>query len=264
LILFLLGGCSVNIPSPQERRTALEALASDHNLTIQPIPTPRFTLTSIVSNACADKVMRIYIEGDGFAWVTRSRISSDPTPINPLSAKLMMIDPSGCKAYIARPCQYANDATCTSEYWSNLRFSPEVIESYNNALDQLKQKYNIHSFTLIGYSGGGAVAALTAPRRNDVGKLISIAGNIDTDAWVNYHSISPLDGSLNPADEAKKLQEIPQIHLVGNEDTIVPKEILSSYKSHFLKTTNIKSIECNECTHNLGWEQKWGEYLKEN
>lgn len=201
--------------------------------------------------------MRVYFEGDGLSWVSRSRLSDNPTPINPLAAKLMMTDKNDCKVYLARPCQYTLDEKCSNVYWSSRRFSPEVIQSYQEALEQLKYTYNIRSFVLIGYSGGGAIAALSAARRDDVSRLITVAGNLDTNFWVKLQGLEPLHGSLNPADETLNLEKIPQTHFVGTNDTVMPKEIFSSYRSHFLKPEKIESIECDKCTHNIGWEKVW-------
>lgn len=262
-ILLLLGGCS-RIPTPIERQMTLETLAHEQNLTLKTIPTERFDLTSIVSAQCESKSMRVYIEGDGFTWATRSRLSSDPTPINPIASKLMMIDQSGCKAYLARPCQYQQSKACNERYWSSHRFSSEVIHSYGEALDQFKKEYNIESFTLIGYSGGGAVAALTASKRNDVRELITVAGNIDTDVWVKNHGISPLEGSLNPAKAGERLGTIPQTHLIGSKDTIIPLYVYESYKKYYPLNPNITSIICTECTHNEGWIQMWRSFLNED
>jgi Serine hydrolase (FSH1) len=261
-ILLLLGGCTA-VPTPIERQQTLKNLSAEHNLTIKPIWTTHFTLSSVVSGQCEDKVMRVYIEGDGFSWASRSRLSDNPTPINPLAAKLMMIDPSGCKAYLARPCQYTRDEKCSNEYWSSRRFSPEVIQSYQEALDQLKLAYGIHSFALIGYSGGGAVVALTAANRHDISRLITVAGNLDTALWVKLQGLEPLDGSLNPADETANLENIPQIHFIGASDTVMPKEIFSSYRDHYIKPNKIESIECDKCTHNSGWEKVWERFSYE-
>lgn len=207
--------------------------------------------------------MRVYIEGDGFAWATRSRLSNDPTPINPIAAKLMLHDSSGCKAYLARPCQYQQAKQCDDRYWSSHRFSPEVIESYSEVLDRLKKEYNIEAFTLIGYSGGGAVAALSASKRSDVRELITVAGNIDTDTWVKHHGLSPLENSLNPAKAGGKLTVIPQIHLVGSKDNIIPVQVYESYKKHYPLNPNITSVMCPECSHNDGWIIIWETFLKE-
>lgn len=259
IILILLGGCGT-VPTPQERQKTLNALAADENLSISIIHTTHFSLSSIVSSQCENKVMRVYIEGDGLSWITSSRLSDNPTPINPLAAKLMKIDPSGCKAYLARPCQYTNDTQCNQEYWSNRRFSPEVIESYTQALDTLKKHYDINTFTLIGYSGGGAVAALSAAMRNDVTLLITVAGNLDTDKWVQIHDIATLSGSLNPADFTSRLEHISQIHLIGKQDTVIPKEVFISYRNRFKNKELIQYYEVN-ATHHDGLEKEYQIFL---
>lgn len=261
-ILLLLGGCTA-ISTPIERQQTLQNLSAEHNLTIKLIQTTHFTLSSVVSGQCKDKAMRVYIEGDGLSWVSHSRLSDNPTPINPLAAKLMVIDPSGCKAYLARPCQYTRNEKCSNAYWSSRRFSPEVIQSYQEALDQLKRTYGIHAFSLIGYSGGAAVTALTAAKRDDISRLITVAGNLDTALWVKLQGLEPLDGSLNPADETANLENIPQIHFIGVNDTVMPKEIFLSYRDHFLKPNKIESIECDTCTHNSGWEKVWESFYHE-
>lgn len=260
--ILLLGGCT-NVPTPAERRVMLDTLVRENHLQPQIFQTTLFSLYSLSDTRhCENRAMRVYIEGDGFAWVTRSRLSNDPTPINPLSAKLMTLDPSECKVYLARPCQYTQGSHCDSKYWSSHRFSPEVIQSYDQALDYLRQEYKIESFTLIGYSGGGAVAALSAAGREDVKELITIAGNIDTDAWVNHHGLSPLEGSLNPAVAGGRLSLIPQTHLIGSKDTIIPPNIFESYRHHFTNPDKIKSVVCKECTHNEGWVIMWERFLK--
>ena len=203
--------------------------------------------------------MNLYIEGDGFAWKTRSQLSDDPTPITPLAARLMAIDEGHCKLYLARPCQYVNDLQCNSDDWSSHRFSPKVVETYREILDQMKQRYGIESFTLVGYSGGGAVAVLMAGDRNDIGEIITVAGNLDTDAWVKYHGLSPLDGSINPSKRAETISHIPQMHFIGNEDTTVLKEIFFSYLGACKNPQHIRYRVIESVTHTQGWEKIWKE-----
>ena len=261
--ILLLGGCA-SVPTPVERQQTLDSISRDHHLQPQTLQTTLFSLYSLSDTRhCENKEMRVYIEGDGLAWISISRLSDNPTPINPMAAKLMSEDPSSCKVYIARPCQYIHSNECRSEYWDNKRFSPEVIQSYVEALDQLKQVHKIDSFVLIGYSGGGAIAALSAIKCNDVQQLITVAGNIDTDAWVKYHALTPMEGSLNPADKARELSKIPQIHFIGLKDAVIPPEIFESYLKHFSNRENIKSVVCKECTHNSGWSEKLERLLNE-
>ncbi|MDQ1340836.1 MAG: hypothetical protein QG567_1994 [Campylobacterota bacterium] len=256
IALLFFTGCTT-IPSLKERKNTLETIAQRDNLPISYINTTNFTLPYIISSSCQKKTMRIYIEGDGLSWISRTRISDDPTPINPITAKLMSVDKAKCKAYLARPCQYIQDKNCTQAYWSNRRFSLEIIQSYNQALDWLKTSNNIDSFVLIGYSGGGAIATLLAATRNDVKKLVTIAGNLDTQLWTDIHNIEPLKDSLNPADFTKNLQNTQQLHLVGKNDLVMPKEVFQSYYSRFYTPENISYYECQECTHTQGWELLW-------
>ncbi len=47
--------------------------------------------------------LRIYIEGDGFAYVTRGQPSIDPTPINLVPLRLAAVDSGANIAWVARP-----------------------------------------------------------------------------------------------------------------------------------------------------------------
>lgn len=259
--IVLMSGCA-SVASVKQRQSVLDTLAYEQNLTLSYIPTSYFTLASLEPKKCDSKVMRVYIEGDGLSWISRSRISDNPTPLNPLAAKLMNLDASECKVYLARPCQYVVDAKCKQEYWINKRFSKEIIQTYTQALNSLKDRYKINSFVLVGYSGGGAIATLSATQRDDVSKLITIAGNLDIEKWVKIHNISPLEGSLNPADFSQKLQNIEQIHLVGTKDKVIPKEVFLSYKKRFTNQDNIKIYEA-DATHQKGWQKEYQQFLLE-
>src|SRR5690606_26368217 len=141
------------------------------------------------------------------------------------------------------------------------RFSPEVVSSVNIALDQLKAAAGKQHLTLIGFSGGGAIALLAAARRNDVNQLVTVAGNLDSLAWTRLHRISELKGSLNPADDWQALQDIPQVHLVGEDDAVAPLAIAQSYANHYPagNRPNIRVIE--GFSHHCCWEQQWPQLL---
>ena len=89
------------------------------------------------------------------------------------------------------------------------------------SVTQLKYRFGAKSVALVGYSGGGAVVALVAAGRTDVVKLTTVAGNLDHAEWTKKHMISPLSGSLNPADYWRRLVDIPQVHYVGGRDEII-------------------------------------------
>lgn len=263
-ILMALAGCAT-IPSPQERLKNVDEIVEHHPLTSSSIKTSAFNLFSVSDNRigeCADKNLKVYIEGDGLSWISSSRISDNPTPINPLMLKLMVIDHDPCKVYIARPCQYVSSPICNQEYWTNKRFGNDVISTYQEALNYLKESVHNRNFILIGYSGGGAIALLTAAKREDVQKIVTIAGNIDTDIWVKNHHLSPLIGSLNPADYAKQIENIEQWHFIGKEDTVVPKYVFDSYLSQCANRKNIHFKEV-DATHSKNWEIIYSDLLSE-
>ena len=262
LSIVLFSGCT-HIPTLDERKTTALNLSFDQTVKQTTIKTSTFNLFSMqkISNSCKNQDMKVYIEGDGLAWRTRSRMSDDPTPLNPIGLSLMLSDNSNCKVYIARPCQYLKQNICENKYWTSHRFNTKIIQSFNEALNNLKVKYKNNSFSLVGYSGGGAIATLMTSRRDDVSRLITVAGNIDTDKWVKFHRISPLYGSLNPADYTKNLESIEQYHLIGNKDKVIPRYIFFSYLSKFENKSNIKHFTY-DATHTRNWLQHYKKFLK--
>lgn len=176
--------------------------------------------------------LRIYIEGDGRAWIDRTTPSLDPTPQNPLALKLAIADPSSQLAYLARPCQFNGEnesSHCEPRYWTNERFSAEVIGMMDVAVSQLKAAAAAEKIELVGFSGGGAVAALIAARRNDVKLLVTVAGVLDHKHWTELQRVSPLAGSLNPIDELDRLADVKQLHFVGVDDRIVQSEVARNF-----------------------------------
>lgn len=188
LLCLFLAACT-NIPSPAERHSLADALAGDHGWKSINLPSGAFELVAYLpANPGRAGTLTVYIEGDGFAWISGSQPSTDPTPCDPLALQLALAHPEGASVYLARPCQYtaAEASGCASRYWTEMRFAPEVIAATNQAIDQLKQKFSADQLVLVGYSGGGAVAALVAARRSDVVRLITVAGNLDQRAWATY------------------------------------------------------------------------------
>ncbi|MCP4044095.1 MAG: alpha/beta hydrolase, partial [Gammaproteobacteria bacterium] len=209
--------------------------------------------------------LAVYIEGDGHAWSTKYRLSSDPTPRDPVALRLAVQDPSPAVLYIARPCQYTTDETrqgCHPNYWSSHRYAEEVINAVNLAISQALAGSPATSVGLVGYSGGAAVAALVAARRNDVEWLITVAGNLDHAAWTRLHSITPLYDSLNPADFTHRLQSIPQLHLVGTADRNVPAAVTQAYTSRFTTpSSQIRTSIIPGFGHHCCWAEDWKELL---
>jgi dienelactone hydrolase len=200
--------------------------------------------------------MVVYIEGDGMAWISRDQLSSNPTPVQPIALKLASIDTNANVLYVARPCQYLwpqKMNRCSSRYWSDKRGSEEVISSINQAISIVKQKKNMSSIRLIGYSGGGGIAALIADRRADVSEFVSVSGNLNYKLFTQTHNLSPMNGSIDPITVANQIGSIPQIHYVGADDKIIPKQIALSFSD------KVKVI--NNVSHD-NWPDKWAQILK--
>ncbi len=205
--------------------------------------------------------LSIYIEGDGRAWESKHRLSSDPTPLDPVGLRLAVVDPTVNLAYIARPGQYHPIGTvdCSPEYWSEKRFAVEVIESMSRVIDILKEKSKAKYVGLVGYSGGGGVAALIASYRSDVTSLRTVAGNLDIDRFCDYHKVSRLNGSLNPLDIAQEISSIPQLHFFGVNDKIVPLFVSRDFIKKLGKDKVAKVVD--GVTHSKGWDKHWQELL---
>jgi len=254
-----LAACA-SLPTPLARREAADALAARQGWQRVVLPAGAFELAAYVPGVPGTgDALTVYLEGDGFAWSSPSQPSADPTPIDPVGLKLALAHPEGNAAYLARPCQFvgAQGAGCSGRYWTGQRFAPEVIEAENRALDALKARFQASRLTLVGYSGGGAVAALLAARRSDVTRLVTVAGNLDPAAWARHHRVPPLTGSLNPADAIDALLGIPQWHFVGGRDAVVPPELAKSFAGRFPAGRRpVVRIE-PEYDHACCWAEGW-------
>lgn len=192
--------------------------------------------------------LKIYIEGDGFAFVDRYTVSSDPTPINPIALQLATKDNYQNIGYIARPCQYIMTKNCTDFYWSDGRFSLTVIDNINQAIDILKSKTKMNQIELVGFSGGGAIAILVANMRTDVVQITTIAGNLNPTLVNQNHNLPPLAGSLNPIDVARKVAHIEQIHFIGGKDEVITQDVAFSFMEAS-KSDKIKINLVPQATH---------------
>ncbi|NEX22407.1 alpha/beta hydrolase [Thiorhodococcus mannitoliphagus] len=174
--------------------------------------------------------IHVYLEGDGLPWRSRHRIASDPTPRNPLALRLMALDPSP-SIYLGRPCYFglAQADGCSPWLWTDARYGAEVVDSMVAALKALLPADGPPPLTLIGYSGGGVLAALMAPRLGGEVRVVTLAANLDIDAWADHHGYSRLSGSINPANEPPIGASIMQLHLMGARDREVPPATVARF-----------------------------------
>lgn len=172
------------------------------------------------------RALHVYLEGDGSPWRYRTIIMPDPTPRNPLMLRLMALDEQP-SVYVGRPCYNGTfaDARCDSRLWTSGRYSNVVVESMVAAVNVLAKRYKSDEIRLLGHSGGGALALLLAQRIPTVTHVVTIAGNLDTDAWTTHHGYTPLYSSLNPAKQPELRSGVNQWHLLGARDKVVPIQI---------------------------------------
>jgi len=253
-----LSGCYFDKMSM--RHQVVDRLAGPVQMMKREISAEPFQLTVIERVRNQGGNARIYIEGDGVAWVSKNQPSLDPTPRSPVALHLATRDNSPNVIYMARPCQYSKmtrPGPCPSEYWRGKRFAPEVINSMSVALDDIKRRHGIREFELIGFSGGAAVAALLAAGRDDVISIRSVAGNLNH-AQVNAnHKVSQMSGSLNPVDIAASIAHIPQHHFIGEWDKIITPDVYDSFRAAAGPNSCMRSSMVREADHESGWVSVW-------
>lgn len=211
-------------------------------------------------STASDRHMRVFIEGDGRAWITRSSPSLDPTPTKSFLVELSQQEPGS--AYMGRPCQYVLSEKCRVAYWTSHRFGREVLDSMTAALDALKAQRGVESFELVGYSGGGAMALLLAGARDDVRSVQTLAGNLAPAYWAASRKLTPLDGSLEPASMRDRLQAIPQRHFYGLSDQVVPYDVATHYRDSIGDSSCLELVAV-QATHSVGWPEAWRRYRDE-
>lgn len=254
--------------SPEARLHAVLQRVEQAGWLPMPLLTPHFTLMAFVPPTTQPSaVLRVYIEGDGFAWVDPHTPSFDPTPSRALALSLAMQDPAPAVAYLGRPCQYVRglgrEGCDNNQWWTSHRFAPEVMRSTHAALDNLKQRYRATKLELVGYSGGGTVAAIVAAHRDDVQRLVTVAGNLDPVFWTQLKHFSPLVKPGNPADMSAQLAHLPQLHLVGQDDKVVPLAVSQRYVQRFEPAARPPVKVIPSFDHQCCWEQAWPSLLQE-
>ncbi len=258
LVGIALAGCSTF--SVSERQNEAYQIATQAGFQPFTMQAGMFRLAGFYKFSKTQKVPTLYIEGDGFAWIDRYTVSPNPTPRNPFALKLAVLDTSQSVFYIARPCQYVNldqEPNCDQKYWTDYRFSKEVLQSYNDVLDNLKKQLGVQAFHLVGFSGGGAIAALLAAQRTDIRSLRTISGNLDQVSLNAARGVSPLVGSLNPIDYVSRLRGIPQIIYTGAEDKTVPSWVARSFVRAEDNSTCVRLVSVPGARHAQGWLSYW-------
>ena len=170
--ILLLCACA----TPERLTSRAASLAKEAGFTTEILISGGFSLwTAGRDLAPANETLNIVIEGDGFAWANFYTPSENPTPLNPVGLRIA----SQIQApviYLGRPCQYITSPSCHVRYWTSDRFSDDVIQSYKTLLDIIKQRHDVRSFRVLGYSGGAYIAMRLSLERIDISEVITVAG----------------------------------------------------------------------------------------
>ncbi|MBI1261446.1 MAG: alpha/beta hydrolase [Rhizobiales bacterium] len=264
LFVAVLAGCA-KAPDSHERRATAAGLARQGALQAEILNAGEFDLLSYSRPEQKADLAIIYIEGDGLAYISRSKPSRDPTPVDPLTLKLALADPRPGVAYLARPCQFTGGdkaRNCYNDLWTISRYSPDVVAASMAAIDQLVARMGARHIALVGYSGGGVIALLVAAQRQDVAWVTTVASPLDVDAFTTYHKVARMSGSLNPVDAADRLATLPQIHYVGADDEIVPPGVVDSYLHALGRPDCAKMVIERNVNHHQGWDARWAQLIK--
>lgn len=264
--IFFLTACVSRLPAVDDshsadRQITADGIAAEAGLTSSVLPLSPFPVQSYARGQ-ADS-LTVYIEGDGYAWASRTRPSANPTPINPLALRLAARDPSPAVAYLARPCHYVSSSACNRRHWGSARFSEEMIAAMDEAVSTLKARAGATSVHLIGFSGGGAVVALLAARRSDVASLRTAAGYLDHVALNEAIGVSPLSRSLDPMQIAASLAGIPQLHFSGADDTVIPPWVAQGFITAQGAGACATTQTLDGVQHNAGWVEAWPSVLEQ-
>lgn len=258
LALLLTAGCAA------DRFATADRIAAPAGLRYQPVELGQGErLASWRRLGDPARPLQVYIEGDGLAWATRTRPSSDPTPRHPLGLTLAAADPAANVVYLARPCMYQPEPDgprCADPIrWTDDRFNEASVALLGAALDRVKMAPGqpVH---LVGYSGGAALAVALAARRSDIASLRSVAGNLDPAGVNRLHGVSPQPSALDIAGLAPALARLPQIHFAGSRDEVVPPAIAERFVARVGSPCAIALPV--PAGHEVGWAEAWRELLR--
>ena len=245
----MLSGCA----TPAQH---FETVATDYGFSPQTVAGQSFEHRIYANSESLQKLQKelhVYLDGDGTPG------NSDPTSSNPLILSLMAQDKAP-SILLGRPCYHSLNRLpiCHEMLWTSKRYSKEIVDSMVAALKGWLQKYPAQKVILIGYSGGGALAALMADKIPTVQTVLTVAANLDVDGWSQAHGYPPLSESLNPITEKKLSSRIRQIHLAGSDDDIVPAAIVKSYSDQQQAYYHLFPDFDHQCC----WEEVWQKILQ--
>jgi len=218
----------------------------------------RHAVATFNANSDNNETLHIYIGGDGKPFVTPTEVAADPTPRSTYVLKLQRRDPQS-SVFLGRPCYHglSRDVGCSPLAWTTERYSEAVVLSMATAIRNIGRGQRV---MLIGYSGGGTLAMLIAPRLDNVEGVVTVAANLDIDAWASYHGYTRLAGSLNPVVQSVETQDLPQRHYFGSADVIIPAVMVERVRQAMPQGT-VAVMEGFD--HTCCWRRAWPRLLEQ-
>lgn len=256
-LLFILPSCTSTLSTRIEQADRVALTAGFQKTLVQG---GDFVITTYQRISDSNQPYVFYIEGDGS--INSGRVIADnPTPSKVMLLELATMDNRPNVVYVARPCQFTPielNPQCNQDYWVDKRLAEEVVESVNSVVSTISKNQPI---SLVGFSGGGGIAVLVAARNSHVKDMVTIAGNLDIENFSHYHEVYALKESLNPIDYAAQISYIPQLHISGGEDKIVPGHIADIYIK-VSASDCVKGKVFPDVTHTRGWKDVWKDVLR--
>jgi hypothetical protein len=252
-LLFALGGCA-------NSTSRAHLFASRHGFHSAVLQGTQFQHQIFEIRGAPIEALYVFIDGDGLPWTDAgTRIARDPTPHRLLALELATRTPHAV-LYLGRPCYFRvqSGAPCGPDMWTDRRYSREVVDSMAAALNRFADGAGYKKVILVGYSGGGTLAALMAPHVPATRMLVTIAANLDVAEWTRWHHYWSLDGSLDPASEPPLAAAIEQWHLIGGRDTNVPEAVNRRY---FNGVSPDRIWRFPEFDHACCWVKQWPQIL---
>jgi len=254
-LFLLLAGCTTS-PTARVQRICAACQIIELNRDSAP---PLLAYYRPAKNQNNDTTLHIYLDGDGLPWQF-NRPGANPTSRKMTALHLMQLE-GVSSLYLSRPCYgYRKPpTTCVPEDWTSGRYSEDIVSKMDRAIDQFKSEADL-SLILIGYSGGGTLAMLLAARRADVAGVVTVAANLDHQAWSDHHGYLPLHNSLNAAKQPNLPADIFRWHLGGGKDIQVPADLINAAAS---RDPYARYLHYPEFDHTCCWADIWHTLLKD-
>jgi pimeloyl-ACP methyl ester carboxylesterase len=226
-------------------------LATDRGLRAEIVSGQSFRHLVLSPGRRGGRTLHVYLDGDGVPWLG-GYPATDPTPRDPLVLDLLALDP-GAAVYLGRPCYHglAGEPGCAPPLWTSARYSEEVVASMAAASRRVLAARGAERIVWLGYSGGGVLAMLLAARVPETTGVITVAANLDVQAWTAQQRSSPLTGSLDPARQPSLPARVYQRHYAGGRDRTVPVEV----------TGTAGVVVIPEYDHRCCWTALWPSVL---